>query len=252
MFANQYIVQANAEAGIENGLLDHLSPAPESYSQSGEDVIIEGLLRASFQLEGRAMNSMLYVEIGANHPISTSNTYLFYKKYEASGVLVDANPYLIESLKSVRPRDIVVYSAISTSDVETIDLHIGKASELSSLNPAHIESFGDIAGQGGIVGAVTVPNLHINDFMSRLMGRHIDLLTIDCEGLDLELLAALDFQKYMPTIIQCEPSNHFYPGNTDQMISLLHARSYRLVATTRVNLIFMRMQPRAPVSPERP
>lgn len=41
------------------------------------------------------------LEIGANHPIATSATYLLSVELGISGVLVEANPALIGDLKKV-------------------------------------------------------------------------------------------------------------------------------------------------------
>ena len=56
------------------------------------------------------MESLGYMEIGGNHPVQTSSTYLFYRYHGARGVICEANPRLAMELKINRPGDIVVNS----------------------------------------------------------------------------------------------------------------------------------------------
>ena len=49
----------------------------------------------------------------------------------------------------------------------------------------------------------------------------------------------MDFDKYRPYFIQCEPSEHFQPGAADKIAGLLETRGYFLVARTEINLIFV-------------
>ena len=207
----------------------------ETYAQCGEDVIVEGLLTARLGLAGRGLDSLFYIEIGANHPIQTSNTYLFYRKHKAKGVLVEANPKLVADLQRVRPRDTVLHTAVSARSDPTLAFGVCELSELSSLELDHIQSFGTGAG----VATSSVPNLHINDLLARHADRTIDFLSIDVEGVDLEILEAMDFSRFRPIVIQCEPSEHFAPGTALRMVTLLRERGYALAARTEINLIFI-------------
>jgi FkbM family methyltransferase len=207
----------------------------ETYAQCAEDLIVESLLAARLALTGREPSSLFYVEIGANHPVQTSNTYLFYRKYGAAGVLVEANEELIPALRTVRPRDVVVHSAVSARSDPTLSFGKCELHELSSLALDHIESFGTGAG----VDRTLVPNLHINDLLERYVPKPVDFLSIDVEGVDLEILEAIDLSRFRPAVIQCEPSEHFKPGTAWRMVEVLRDRGYLLAARTPVNLIFV-------------
>lgn len=240
MVSNQFIIEENKLHSLENSPISKNVPCcPETYSQDGEDIIISSLLRAQMLRENRSMNDVFYIEIGANHPIYTSNTYLLYKKYAAHGLLIEADPNLIADLKRTRPRDTVVQCAISNLHDPEVVLHVAQASELSSLNPNHIHSFGQFFGHGGISQSVRVPNIHINVLLEDV--NKVDFISIDCEGLDYDIISSIDFEKFKPFIIQCEPSEHFMKGNTSKIISFLESRSYKLQARTDINLIFTRL-----------
>ncbi|WP_338333039.1 FkbM family methyltransferase [Acetobacter sp. LMG 32666] len=240
MISNQFILEENKLHSLENSpISDNVPCCPETYSQDGEDIIISSLLRAQLLREKRSMSDVFYIEIGANHPIYASNTYLLYKKYAAHGLLIEADPNLIADLKRVRPRDTVVQCAISNLHAPELVFHVAQASELSSLNPDHIHSFGNFFGHGGISQNVRVPNIHINTLLENV--NNVDFLSIDCEGLDYDIISSIDFERFKPFIIQCEPSEHFMKGNTQKLISFMESHSYKLQARTDINLIFTRL-----------
>jgi FkbM family methyltransferase len=234
---NTFILNETLKYGVENSRISN--KLPTTYAQCGEDVIVTGLLFAHLTKSKRPWDSVFYIEIGANHPISTSNTYLLYNDYGASGILVEPNPDLHHAITSVRPRDQLVINAVLPQGGETVAFHIGNAHELSSVRQDHISSFGGLGGLGGTKGSIEVPAIGINDLLAKAGQRQIDFLSIDCEGIDYELARAIDFEAYKPLIIQCEPSEHFIPGNRAKIINLLESRSYRLVARSAVNLIFL-------------
>ncbi len=234
---NEHIARQNKMAGLNDSPVKVL--APETYSQFAEDLLVMALLRARLWSQGRNIDSIFYVDIGANHPISTSNSFLFYK-FGAHGILVEANPELIPDLQRVRARDKVFATAISTTREQTLTLHIGNAHELSSVKADHAANFGDFRGLGGVAKKVVVKNTHINDFLDKNVPSDFDILSIDCEGIDYELLCAIDFDKVRPFVVLCEPSENFIPGNTARMVTAMKKYSYQLAAITDANLIFTR------------
>ena len=48
-----------------------------SYGQLYEDIILESLILSIFKIHNFSFNNFCYVDIGANHSVSTNNTFLF-------------------------------------------------------------------------------------------------------------------------------------------------------------------------------
>src|SRR5262249_61061466 len=95
------------------------------HAQYGEDRIVLALLRALVcDRGGRSFQSICYVEIGGNHPIRNSNTWLLYKA-GCRGVLVEPNPELAALLAHVRPRDTVISAAGCPRGPEAVVLQLG-------------------------------------------------------------------------------------------------------------------------------
>jgi FkbM family methyltransferase len=209
----------------------HLS---ESYAQCAEDIIIESIMKAHCKRFKLPIQQFTYIEIGANHPVNTSSTFLWSQKHGMSGILVEANPNLVEALRTFRSKDIIVNAAVYDEDIEFIDLHLGIENEISSINEQFVSNWEN----QGVKEKVKVPVIRVNDLLSQIRKELLTVLIIDVESLDLRILKDIDFTKYKPFIIEVEPSDFFIKGNSRAIIEFLITNGYRLVAATDVNLIF--------------
>jgi FkbM family methyltransferase len=218
-----------------------LQPAPiattirETYAQCNEDIIVEAYLRARFAMAGRSMSTMRYLEIGGNHPVQTSSTYLMYRAWGARGHIVEANAGLAERLRVIRPGDQIVQTAVSDRFDKTVSFHVHELDELSSLSRESILDPKMTGLQGEVARVETVPNLHINDFFESYIHDPLDFMSIDIEGLDLPVLQALS-SAHCPTVLQVECVD---PALLAQLRQTLEPRGYRLAAVTEVNVIFV-------------
>jgi FkbM family methyltransferase len=231
---NEFIRAESARFGLPLNLIE--TRFPETYSQAGEDLIIEALF-GGIVAKVPPSPSIYYLDIGANHPIHTSNTYLFYKKHNSQGVLFDADPELIGPLKRVRPRDTVVHAAVSARHTPTVTLNVCNAKELSSLTPEHVTSFANMGA--AVVKQIEVPNLHIADLLAQYGQQPIQYMSVDIESEDLAVLRAIDFNRYRPWIISCEPSTQVNRQTPQEMYAVMAQAGYMLVARTFVNMIFL-------------
>ena len=214
----------------------------EHYAQCGEDLIVVALLRALELRHGISVASRRYLEIGGNHPIATSSTLLLQKSFGMRGVIVEANPALIADLRNVRRHDVIVHAAITNQTTDSVKLSVSNASEISSLDRCFVEKWQN--GEVGERAYIDVPALRINDLIQREFDDVSPIyLSVDVEGLDIDILEDLDLSRYRPAIIQAEPSDYYLPGNSARMIEYLSAAGYELAGQTRVNLIFADRHP---------
>jgi FkbM family methyltransferase len=227
---NSFVYQHILEMGMPNPNI----PAymTETYSQCYEDIIMDSMIRAYIKSNG-APDGITFIEIGANHPVCTSASYLLQQRYGMTGILVEANPKLVPALQQFRPRDQIINAAVVDSDELTVDFYVSANNETSSLDERFVT-----VRTPGIDEKITVRTIRINTLLDMVKGAEMVILSVDVEGYDLRLLQDVDFSKYRPFLIQVEPSEDYSPGSTKNIIDFLTSKNYNLVAETDVNLIF--------------
>ncbi|MCX7901677.1 MAG: FkbM family methyltransferase [Burkholderiaceae bacterium] len=215
-----------------NPLPTHLPP---QFGQLGEDLILEAVLRSYFARAGLAPAAIRYLDIGANHPIQTSNTYLFATRWGGRGVLVEANPALIEPLRRVRTGDqILHFAVVPPGHPATVTLSVAACPELSSLDAGHMRAFG---ASGAIARTVEVPSVTLDELLQHCFPQGLHLLSLDIEGLDLDVIRTARLPQ-RPVFIVTEPSRHVRADADAQFEQALRAKGYVEVARTEYNLIY--------------
>ncbi|MCZ7891831.1 glycosyltransferase [Agrobacterium salinitolerans] len=233
---NSFVYNEIEKFGLSPPDIDVL--AQRYYAQCAEDLIVVSILKALSARRHFDLSAERYLEVGANHPIATSATYLLSLELGMSGVLVEANPALIADLEKVRKQDLVLNKAIIVGDSDTAELFVSNQNELSSLSRRFVEDWQD--GAVGLKDVITVQASRMNDVLEEFFSERAPLyLSIDTEGLDLDLLKDVDWDRWRPAVVQAEPSEHFIENNAELISQLLESKGYVLVAKTAVNLIFM-------------
>lgn len=213
--------------------------APSVYGQCGEDLIVASLLKAFSIKTGKDLKEMTFLEIGANCPISTSATYLLANELEMSGVLVEANPALVDNIRRVRKESKVLHFAVTKEACDEAILYLGEANEISSLWESFVDTWPAEKG-GGVANSVKVPAITLPQILETYFSENtLDFLSLDIEGMDFMILKTMDFNKYRPFVIQIEPSEHFNIGETQNILKYLEKNGYYLIAKTDVNCIFL-------------
>ena len=98
-----------------------------SYSQSGEDLIID------FVLSVLKINKPNYLEIGSYDFRKINNTYLFYQQ-GLRGVCIEPDPVLYQRFKKSRPRDICLNIGISGNENGTKKFFLMKSKTLNTFS----------------------------------------------------------------------------------------------------------------------
>jgi len=209
---------------------DQWQNARISYSWDGEDLVAERLLRCL----GRRAPDVFYVDVGCWHPVSHSNSFLFYQN-GASGIAVDPNPAVIKSFQNARPRDIVVQAAISET-VGSAELCCYEWDETNSIRTAS-----DTGSRNNEFGhpprsVVTVDTLTLAALLERYCpaNREIDLLDVDCEGHDLLVLKSNNWSKYRPRVILVEAHGAESQADTATYLRQFGYQQHAILASTMI------------------
>jgi FkbM family methyltransferase len=193
-----------------------------TYAQEGEDIIAQALLPEA---------SGFYVEVGAFHPVSISNTYLFYRK-GWRGIVVDPVPEVIQHFRRRRPDDVLVECAVSNEEGEQ-RFDIMPAGETNHLNSATAsepakEPLRNIRVHCRKLASILDEHLPV--------GKVIDFLSVDTEGHDLKVLQSNDWQRYCPRLVAVED---FLPEETSPVCQFLSRHGYKLLITAKMTRFFV-------------
>lgn len=172
-----------------------------SFGQSREDAWFLDLLR---EKNIPWANSGFYVDIGANHPVVFSATYLLYKA-DWSGITVDPIPSLCALHRRLRPRDVCLNVGVGALCEERRFWETAPDffSSFSEEDTKRAEEKGLCA----VLRETAVSLITPRDIVSHVpAGRTVNYLTIDTEGLDGEILSSWPWDKCMPDVISCEAS----------------------------------------------
>ncbi|MCX7978592.1 MAG: FkbM family methyltransferase, partial [Bdellovibrionaceae bacterium] len=207
-----------------------------SYSQLGEDLIVTWLFNA---LE-ISIPKVVYLDIGAYHPYSISNTALLYS-FGASGYLVEPNPITSLNLKACRSRDRVLNIGVTSTDSNVSNFFEIDPPALSTFSEEEAKRLQSLGHK--IVSTHQVSVMNINDLLEELPP--IDFLNLDIEGIDFDVLSSLNFTKYRPKVF-CVETVMYSPNliidkrrKRKEVIKLMEENGYVLFADTWVNSIFV-------------
>lgn len=204
----------------------------KSYSQSGEDVIVNRIL-------GRlGIPTPYYLDLGAFHPHTMSNTFHFYEK-ECEGVLVEANPKLIPAFKKHRPKDQILNIGVGTKgqDGATITFFIFENQSVSTFSEQEAKKL--MKKGERISEEIQIPVYSLDKLLETFCTRPPDFISVDLEGLDLAVLSDFDFEQFLPKIICVETIIMPEEIKNVSIIDLLNSKGYMLYADTYINSIFV-------------
>lgn len=202
-----------------------------SFSQYGEDVLIHNL---------RPARRGTYVDVGAFHPWKYSNTYKLYLR-GWSGITVEPNPEMVPLFRKTRPRDVHLNNGISPS-VSRLTYYRFENGVFNSFHKSHAERVGET-----IIEEIPVACLPLQDVMdTHLAGRPADLLSVDCEGMDLSVLQSLDWRKTRPSAIIVEDFDQFEnncnSGGLSEIRSFLIEQDYALFTQCVYSFLYVDRQ----------
>jgi FkbM family methyltransferase len=203
-----------------------------SYAQCGEDLLLRNLLNSL------DIDKPYYIDIGAHHPKYLSNTYLFYKN-GSNGICVEPDPSLFRTIKNSRRRDLCLNVGIGTSNAEA-DFYVMSAPTLNTFSKEEAEN-NHANSPYKIKKVIKLPLITVNKLIEDFAKKVPDLISLDVEGLDLEVLKSFDFNRFRPKMFCVETlsldKNH-KEIKVQEIIELMTQCDYLVIADTWLNTIF--------------
>ena len=207
-----------------------------SFSQAGEDQVIRYLMNDCLKI----LNPT-YLEIGTNHPYLGNNTFYFYNR-GSKGVCVEPDPRYAGLIKQYRKRDVLLEAGIGTGGASRADFYVFPK-KYSGWNTFSKVEAKNREVQSGIKPdkVMQVDLADINETMQQYFSPHPNILSIDVEGLDLDILKSIHFNRFRPEVI-CVESITFSVTNEQQkilpIVDFVTSQGYFVFGDTYVNTIF--------------
>ena len=157
-----------------------------------------------------------FIEAGANDGFSQSNTYYLARRYAWRGILIEPIPELATHCQKIRKDSVVVNCALGSRADQGSAIQIHRAGLMSTVEGAlgdhdkqraHLTRAVEI--QPGIAtGVIDAPVRSLSSIIEEHQPNgHIDLLSLDVEGYEVQALSGLDMSKHRPTFICVEAND---------------------------------------------
>lgn len=178
---------------IKNNYFDGFSL--KSYSQEGEDMILRRLFVKQ--------KTGFYVDVGAHHPKRFSNTFFFYKK-GWSGINIDAMPNSMSLFNKIRPRDINLEIPISDKK-QKLKYYMFNEAALNCFSKELAEKR-DGKDNYKIISEKEMETSTLEEILEKHLpyDQEIDFMSIDVEGLDLQVLKSNNWRRFRPKFVLVE------------------------------------------------
>ena len=211
----------------------------KSFSLSSVDLIIERVF-SNFK-DG------IYLDIGCNHPIKYSNTYLLFKK-GWKGINVDLDKDSIKQFNLMRKDDHNVNALITSKDNEEKDLYFYHSrSAINTISKDLAEKRENKPKK-----IKKLKGISINTLIERspFQNKKINLLSIDIENYEYEALKEFKFDKYNIDVIVSEVTDvdssklELFNNSLEKIMNskiykLLTRNNYKLINWVNSDLVFV-------------
>jgi len=213
---------------------DMLEFASLSYSQEGEDMILARIFGNK--------NNGFYVDIGAHHPERFSNTKHFYDK-GWSGINIDALPGSMGIFNKRRPRDINLEIAISDNE-EVLKFYSFNEPALNTFSYDLAVEYSKISPYK-IIDEINLNTYSLGTILDKFLpaGQPIDFISIDVEGLDLNVLISNNWERYNSQFVLIEFLDfEIQKFLNSELNSFMKNKNYGFYAKT-MNTVFFKFNP---------
>ena len=186
---------------ISTCLLVTFSGKADYHSQVGQDKFIN-------ETFFKNKTNGVFVDIGAHDGKTGSNSYFFEKELQWTGFCFEPLPHLFEQLKSSR-KCVCLNTCVSAINGLVPFIHVDSIDEMLSGMASTYDQrqldivIRDINYYGGCKN-FSVPSVTLSSILDQHSVNHIDFLSVDTEGSELEILQSIDYKKYSIDVITVE------------------------------------------------
>jgi len=223
----------NRALKLVTSLFPRLSYGVRAYSSEGEDLILKRIF-------DKKQNGV-YIDVGAHHPFRVSNTYLLYKQ-NWTGINIDPMPGSKALFDKHRPKDTNLEIGVSVAK-QQLTYSIFNETALNTFSPEKVKEYTQDT-KYRVIAEKKIDTWPLADILDKYLAKDvvIDFLTIDAEGLDLEVLQSNNWDKYRPTYVLVEsPPSEVFQADSSELYQFMKQVGYGMFAKTYYTYFFKNM-----------
>ena len=180
-----------------------------------------------------------FLDIGAHDGITGSNTYFFEKELGWQGICFEPLPHLFKKLQETR-NCICINKCVAAIEGQLPFLHVDSVDEMLSglcatYDPRALRIVTeDMKTYGGEFKILQLAAVRLDTILAHYGITHIDFLSLDTEGNELEILKSIDFSKITIDVITVE--NNY---NESYINEYLTNNGFTFVTRIRIDDIYI-------------
>lgn len=137
-----------------------------------------------------------FLEIGGGNGITHSNTYILEKRYNWSGIIIEANPLQCKKISKIRKASVINVCADSMERSVSF-LNNGDLGGIVDVDTDNVPEKRVALMRWRYKNIVQIPALSVNKILSQINApTEIHYMSLDIEGAELRVLQGIDFNKY--------------------------------------------------------
>ena len=176
---------------IEEEVLLEQTYGPDHFSANAEEWIIRDFFHDR--------RNGFFVDVGAGHYASLSNTYYLERMLGWSGLAIEPLQHFKPDYDAHRSRSRFLAFFISDVSGGSVKMYtLGRMFAGSSSDRKFVERFGNRPEE------VTVPTITLNDLLEREGVEQIDFMSMDIELSEPAALAGFDIDRFRPSLVCIE------------------------------------------------
>ena len=201
------------------------------FGQEAEDAVLSELIGPELRDQG------FYVDVGAHHPTRFSNTWKFYQ-LGWRGINIDPTPGCMVEFNKLRPEDTNLEIGVSAREAER-SFYCYNEPALNGIDNDRQEELAESPYK--LEKIIEVKTKPLSDILSAhgLVLGPLNFLSIDVEGLEMEILQSNNWDRYLFTWILIEQRASDLT-TIDQTLPwlFLSSKGYQAVAYTGRTVIY--------------
>ena len=164
-----------------------------------------------------------FVDVGAAHHQDLSMTYLLEKRYDWSGLAIDALDHWRAGYEEHRPRTrFLTYIVTDETGAEQPFYRLK-----GDIGSTAVKQRADVLSEKGVrMTEVLVPTITMNDLLDAQEVTKIDFLSMDIEGGEQRALAGFDIERFRPELVGIE----VFPEAAEGILAYFDQHGYERIA----------------------